>query len=284
MPQRPYILPFIFGILALICLSIAPYLVFMYAGIEKEMGLAQKIFYYHVPSAFSMFLGSFLCFVFSIFYLWKRDKNCDLWAACSAEVSLLFGTLVLITGAIWAKPIWGAWWVWDAQLTLTLILWLILAAYHMLRTYIEDPVQKCALSRSSRHYRLPQRTLHPLCYQTMAHAPSRSGPRRRNQPASRHESGFLLLRHHLLRALFRPALQTRITRKSTRRTRIAQSRNLKNNFFTEELMQHLEYMTAAYIIIWVAILLYFLSLSKREKAIWEELRELRATITKNHTP
>ena len=88
-----------------------------------------------------MFLGSFLCFVFSIFYLWKRDKNCDLWAACSAEVSLLFGTLVLITGAIWAKPIWGAWWVWDAQLTLTLVLWLILAAYHMLRAYLEDPVQ-----------------------------------------------------------------------------------------------------------------------------------------------
>ena len=141
MRQKPYIPPFIFGILALIGLAIAPYLVFVYAGIEKEMGLAQKIFYYHVPSAFSMFMGCFLCFVFSVLYLWKRDKNYDLWAACSAEVSLLFGTLVLITGAIWAKPIWGAWWVWDAQLTLTLLLWLILAAYHMLRTYIEDEVQ-----------------------------------------------------------------------------------------------------------------------------------------------
>ncbi len=141
MHRRPYILPFVFGMLALIGLAIAPYLVFVYAGIEKEMGLAQKIFYYHVSSAFAMYIGFSLCFVFSIRYLWKRDKRCDLWAACSAEVGLLFCSLVLLTGPIWAKPVWGAWWVWDAQLTLTLVLWLIFVAYFMLRTHIEDPVQ-----------------------------------------------------------------------------------------------------------------------------------------------
>lgn len=141
MHRRPYILPFVFGLLALIGLAIAPYLVFLHAGIEKEMGLAQKIFYYHVSSAYAMYIGFFFCFVFGIRYLWTRDKRCDIWASCSAEVGLLFATLVLITGPIWAKPVWGAWWVWDAQLTLTLVLWLIFAAYFMLRSQIEDPAQ-----------------------------------------------------------------------------------------------------------------------------------------------
>ena len=135
---------------------------------RKRNGTGTKNFLLPRPHLLSQcFMGCFLCFVFSVLYLWKRDKNYDLWAACSAEVSLLFGTLVLITGAIWAKPIWGAWWVWDAQLTLTLLLWLILAAYHMLRTYIEDEVQKCAIPRSPRHYRLPQTypssTMPPNC-------------------------------------------------------------------------------------------------------------------------
>lgn len=119
----------------------APYMAFVYASVEKEMGLAQKIFYFHVSSAFTMFLGFFLVFVFSALYLWKKTKRWDIWAASSAEVGLLFCTLVLLTGPIWAKPIWGAWWVWDAQLTLTLVLWLIFVAYMMLRTYSEDSIQ-----------------------------------------------------------------------------------------------------------------------------------------------
>jgi len=139
--QRPYIASKILGIIALIGFAIAPYLVFLYAGIEKDMGLAQKIFYYHVSSAFTMFAGFFLCFVFSILYLWKRDKVYDIWASSAAEIGLLFCTLVLLTGPIWARPIWGAWWVWDAQLTLTLVLWLIFVAYIMLRSYSNDSLQ-----------------------------------------------------------------------------------------------------------------------------------------------
>ena len=139
--RKPYLPSFGLGILALILMAIAPYMVFIYASIEKEMGLAQKIFYYHVSSAFTMFLGFFLVFVFSVLYLWRKTKRWDIWASCSAEVGLLFCTLVLVTGPIWAKPIWGAWWVWDAQLTLTLVLWLIYVAYMMLRTYSEDSIQ-----------------------------------------------------------------------------------------------------------------------------------------------
>ena len=104
--RRPYIPAFVFGILALIGLAIAPYMAFVYAGIEKDMCLAQKIFYYHVPSAFMMYAGFSVCFVSSILYLYKKDKKYDIWALCSAEVGLLFCTLVLLTGPIWAKPIW----------------------------------------------------------------------------------------------------------------------------------------------------------------------------------
>ena len=139
--KRPYIPAFIFGILALIGLAIAPYMALMYAGMEKDMGFAQKIFYYHVPSAFMMYLSFVVCGISSILYLYKKTKNFDIWALCSAEVGLLFCTLVLLTGPIWAKPIWGTWWVWDAQLTLTLMLWLIYVAYMMLHSYSDDSLQ-----------------------------------------------------------------------------------------------------------------------------------------------
>lgn len=144
MGQRPYIWSFVCGILATLCLLIAPYLVFIYASIEKDMGLAQKIFYYHVSSAIAMYAGVGLLLLFSILYLWRKHKRWDIWASCSAEVTLLFCTLVLLTGPLWAKPVWGAWWVWDAQLTLTLVLWLILVAYKMLQSYSEEWLQSAS--------------------------------------------------------------------------------------------------------------------------------------------
>ncbi len=141
MAKRPYLWSLALGALALAAMLIAPYMALVYASVEKQMGLAQKIMYFHVPSAFAMYAGFFLVFVFSILYLWRKEKQWDIWASCSAEVGLLFCTLVLLTGPIWAKPIWGAWWVWDAQLTLTLVLWLIFVAYMMLKSYSEDSLQ-----------------------------------------------------------------------------------------------------------------------------------------------
>ena len=141
MAKRPYLWSLALGALALVAMLVAPYMALVYASVETQMGLAQKIMYFHVPSAFAMYTGFFLVFVFSILYLWRREKRWDIWASCSAEVGLLFCTLVLLSGPIWAKPIWGAWWVWDAQLTLTLILWLIFVAYMMLRSYSEDSIQ-----------------------------------------------------------------------------------------------------------------------------------------------
>jgi heme exporter protein C len=137
-----YILPpltFI-GILA------ALVMVFLYAPVERTMGAVQKIFYFHVSSAWVAFLAFFFVFIFSLAYLMRRDKKWDDYASGAAEVGILFCSLVLITGPIWAKPAWGIWWTWDARLTLTLILWLVYVGYMMLRHYVIDPEKKATFS------------------------------------------------------------------------------------------------------------------------------------------
>ncbi|RLC95761.1 MAG: cytochrome C assembly protein [Chloroflexi bacterium] len=132
--------------LALIAMMVSIYLVFMYVPTEVTMGEVQKIFYFHVPSAWLAFFAFFLVFVFSIIYLIRRDKRWDTLAASSAEIGVLFCTLVLVTGPIWAKLVWGVWWTWDARLTLTLVLWLIYVAYIMLRHYMSDPERRATFS------------------------------------------------------------------------------------------------------------------------------------------
>jgi len=119
----------------------ALYAIFLYAPVEKTMGLVQKIFYIHVPSAFLAFLGFFITFIASILYLYKRDHKWDVAAFCSAEIGVIFCTIVLITGPIWAKPIWNVWWTWDPRLTTTLILWFIYISYLMLRRSVKESQQ-----------------------------------------------------------------------------------------------------------------------------------------------
>jgi heme exporter protein C len=89
--------------------------------------------YFHIPAAWLSFLAFFVVFCSSILFLWKKDREWDIYAHASAEIGVIFCSLVLITGPIWAKPIWGMWWVWDVRLTSTLILWLIYVGYLMLR-------------------------------------------------------------------------------------------------------------------------------------------------------
>ncbi len=103
------------------------------APTEQTMGDVQRIFYYHVPSAWTAFLCFFANFVASIFYLVRRSLRSDSMAVASAEVGVVFCTIVLVTGPLWAKPVWGIWWTWDARLTTTLILWLIYVSYLLLR-------------------------------------------------------------------------------------------------------------------------------------------------------
>jgi heme exporter protein C len=121
-------------------------MMFFYAPIESEMGIVQKIFYFHVPLAWNAFLGFAIVFFASFRYLATRDPKWDARALCAAEVGVLFTTLVLITGPIWAKPVWGIWWTWDARLTLTFVLWLIYMGYLMLRRYVEAPERRAVLA------------------------------------------------------------------------------------------------------------------------------------------
>jgi heme exporter protein C len=110
------------------------------APTEATMGNIQRIFYYHVPSAWTAFLLFFANFVASIIYLFRRSPAMDALALAAAEVGVVFCTVVLITGPIWARPVWGIWWTWDARLTTTLVLWLIYVSYLMLR-HFSDSVQ-----------------------------------------------------------------------------------------------------------------------------------------------
>lgn len=113
---------------------------------ERVQGLAQKIFYLHVPAAWSAFLAFGLVGIVSALYLWLQDRRLDLFGEASAEVGTVLTAIVLITGPIWGKPIWGAWWVWDARLTSTLFLFFIFIGYHSLRSAIHDPVDRARLS------------------------------------------------------------------------------------------------------------------------------------------
>jgi len=126
------------------------YLIFAWAPQIKASNtaeqIAQKIFYYHVPSAWLGFLAFFIVFLASVAYLWKRDRRYELISVASAEIGVLFITLVLVTGPIWAKPVWGIWWTWDARLTSSLILWLIYVAFLMLRRYLPDGSKRANLS------------------------------------------------------------------------------------------------------------------------------------------
>ncbi|MBN1824844.1 MAG: cytochrome c biogenesis protein CcsA [Candidatus Eisenbacteria bacterium] len=131
---------------AVLFLAAALALVFGWAPEERTMGPIQKIFYIHVPSAWVAFLAFFVVFAASIAYLAARRERYDRIAASSAEVGLLFCTLVLITGPIWAKPVWGVWWTWDPRLTSTLVLWFLYLGYFALRSYLPPGSRRSALS------------------------------------------------------------------------------------------------------------------------------------------
>ena len=111
---------------------------FLLAPEERQMGAVQRIFYFHVPSAIATYTAVVVLLGASIAYLWTRRSIFDHIARASTEVGMLFCTLVLITGPIWAKPAWGVWWTWEARLTTTLVLWLLLAASLMVRGYARD--------------------------------------------------------------------------------------------------------------------------------------------------
>lgn len=126
------------GLLAVGIVLAGIYMAFLYAPTDRVQGHAQRIFYVHVPMAWLSYLSFFVIFVGSIGYVWKRDMRWDRLARASAEMGFVFTSLMLITGSLWGRPIWGTWWTWDARLTTSLILWFIYLGYFMLRAYAGD--------------------------------------------------------------------------------------------------------------------------------------------------
>ena len=123
----------VLGGLAYFSIAFALYFVFIVAPEEKIMGIVQKIFYFHVPSAWVAFLAFLVVFIGSIMFLLKRDYYWDAVSLASAEIGVLFTTIVITTGPIWAKTVWNAWWTWDPKLTTAIIMWFIYLAYVVLR-------------------------------------------------------------------------------------------------------------------------------------------------------
>jgi heme exporter protein C len=123
----------VLGGLSCVGILVSIWAIFLYAPREATQGEPQRIFYFHVPTAWLAMLAYGVLAVASIIYLIKGDERWDWVARATAELGAVFTTLALITGSLWGKPIWGTWWVWDARLTTTLILWFLYIGYLMLR-------------------------------------------------------------------------------------------------------------------------------------------------------
>lgn len=115
------------------------YAIFVLSPSERIQGDVFRIIYVHVPMAWLCYVAFFTTFAASIAYLWKRRPGADYLARASAEVGVLFTTMVLASGIFWGRPVWGVWWTWDARLTTTLVLWFVYVGYLMVRSAIADP-------------------------------------------------------------------------------------------------------------------------------------------------
>ncbi len=126
-------------------LAAAALMAWLYAPVEETMGPVQKIFYLHLPAAINMFLAALAVFVASIGYIWTRHSAWDRLGAAAAKVTVLYCSVVLLTGVIWGHSAWGQWWTWSPRLTFSLVLWLLYVAYLMIRPSI-DSAQRRALT------------------------------------------------------------------------------------------------------------------------------------------
>jgi heme exporter protein C len=122
------------AVVAAAMFAYAPFMIIA-APYESTMGLVQKIFYFHAPIAMTLFVSAFVCGIASAQFLFTRRPSADHLAVAAAEITVVLGVIVLVTGPLWARKAWGVWWQWDARLTSTLVLWLIFEAYLLLRRF-----------------------------------------------------------------------------------------------------------------------------------------------------
>jgi len=134
------------GAAVVLLLLAAAYAAFFIAPTDIKQGLVYRILFLHVPSAWTGLTAFFICFVANLMYVWLRTPRWDWLGISAAEVGLAFTTVVLVTGPIWAHPVWGIWWTWDARLTSTFVLWLLYVSYLLLRTLVEEPDRRALFS------------------------------------------------------------------------------------------------------------------------------------------
>jgi heme exporter protein C len=136
----------ILGVLLLVGMILALYMAFIQAPRERTMGDLQRIFYFHVPSGMMGLTAFAVNFFASLMYLIRKDRRWDGLALSAAEVGVMFLAIVLVTGPIWAKPVWFVWWTWSPRLTSSLVLWLLYVAYLLVRNYVSDPERRAMMS------------------------------------------------------------------------------------------------------------------------------------------
>lgn len=134
------------GVTALVAMVTTQAIGLAISPAEQGMGHLQKILYVHVPAAWMALLAYGVVFVFSILYLWRRNERHDLLAASAAEVGLVLNALFLALGSLWGRQTWGVWWVWDARLTFSAVLFVIFVGYLALRAFTDDVEQRARWS------------------------------------------------------------------------------------------------------------------------------------------
>ena len=128
----------ILNIASLVALVIAMVMIFFYAPVERTMGNVQRIFYFHVGSAWVGSLAFFVALISGVLFLRRPQKKWDTMSLASVEIGLVFLSMAIVAGSVWGKPAWNTWWLWSPRLTLVAIMWLAYAAYFMLRGAIDD--------------------------------------------------------------------------------------------------------------------------------------------------
>jgi heme exporter protein C len=145
---RQYRFDAVLGGILLVSMILALYMAFINAprASKEAIGDLQRIFYFHVPSGICGLIAFAVNFVASLMYLIKRDRKWDSLALSATEVGVMFFTIVLVTGPIWAKPAWMVWWTWSPRLTSSLVLWILYLAYMLLRSYLADPDRRAMMA------------------------------------------------------------------------------------------------------------------------------------------
>ena len=139
-------LDLVLGIVLALGMVLALYMAFIGAPREVTMGDLQRIFYFHVGAAIAGMTAFAINFAGSLMYILRKNRRWDSLALAAAEVGVVFLSMVLVTGPIWAKPVWFIWWTWSPRLTLSLVLCLLYVAYLLIRNYIEDPERRAMVS------------------------------------------------------------------------------------------------------------------------------------------